>query len=387
MKKEYGASNLYFAESKSSGEFTDLRNKVLSLLATETEKNDSFTGDEIDILKKIKSDIEGSSINDFIDLDYPRFSLTPHELEWLQANDQEKWSPYLIYRYKFKVYPVQGKLDSFPVHLLIEPTSICNLRCKMCFQIDRTFSSNKDFMGMMSWELFTSVVDQAADYKCNALTMASRGEPTLHKKFGEMLRYIHEKHIMDVKINTNATMLTEKLCHDILSSNVATVTLSIDSVNKDDYEKIRIGSNFDKVLRNIETFNDIRSRYYPKSLSRTRIAAVGLKDASGAEELKNFWSDYVDQVTIRKEIARWDSYGNSESCKDNICKLLYERIYVWWDGICNPCDFDYKSYLKFGDASKEPIHKIWLSDTYNALREKHVRKTRKEVVPCDRCPF
>ena len=61
----------------------------------------------------------------------------------------------------------------------------------------------------MKWDLFTSVIDQAADHQCHAITLASRGEPTLHKRFGEMLRYIHDKKLLDVKINTNATRLDE----------------------------------------------------------------------------------------------------------------------------------------------------------------------------------
>ena len=42
----------------------------------------------------------------------------------------------------------EGKIiTDFPLYLLIEPTSICNLRCVMCFQTDKSFGAEKKFMG------------------------------------------------------------------------------------------------------------------------------------------------------------------------------------------------------------------------------------------------
>ena len=257
----------------------------------------------------------------------------------------------------------------------------------MCFQIDKTFSADKQYIGMMSWDFYTQLVDQAADHGCHAITLASRGEPTLHKRFGDMLRYTQDKGILDVKINTNATRLTEKLCHDILSANVATVTLSVDATTKETYEKIRVRGKFDQVLNNINRFNRIRAEHYPDSKTSTRISGVAVDGTQSPEEMRSFWSDYVDQVSIRQEIPRWDSYGNLPFRRESICKLLYERIYVWYDGICNPCDFDYKSYLALGNANEQSLSDIWLGERYQSLRQAHESHRRGEVVPCDRCPF
>jgi MoaA/NifB/PqqE/SkfB family radical SAM enzyme len=240
---------------------------------------------------------------------------------------------------------------------------------------------------MMSWDLFTSVVDQAAGHGCHAITLASRGEPTLHKRFGEMLLYINDKGILDIKINTNATRLTEKLCHEILSANVSTVTLSVDATTKETYERIRVRGKFDEVLNNIQMFNQIRDKHYSKHKTSTRISGVAVKGTQSPEEMQVFWSNHVDQVSIRQEIPRWNSYGNPVFHRESVCKLLYERIYVWYDGICNPCDFDYKSYLALGDATKSSISDIWLGETYQQLRAAHENKQRSCIIPCDRCPF
>lgn len=384
----YGASNLQFLEEKAPGDIAEVFTKARSLIDDELGAVESRRSEENQtVLQQLRADIETMNYNDFIDLDYPKFTITPHEYEWLKCHGDGQWLDYLIYRYKFKMYPSQRKLSDFPVHLLIEPTPVCNLRCIMCFQVDKSFASNKQYIGMMSWDLFTGVVDQAADHDCHAITLASRGEPTLHKRFGEMLLYIHDKGILDVKINTNATRLTEKLCHEILSADVATVTLSVDATTKETYERIRVRGKFDQVLGNIERFNKIRSNDYPNSKTTTRISGVAVQDTQSPEEMQKFWSGRVDQVSIRKEVPRWDSYGNLPYRNESICNLLYERVYVWYDGTCNPCDFDYKSYLALGDATKSSISDIWLGERYQKLREAHETGCRGKVVPCDRCPF
>ncbi len=384
--KEYGASNLKFLGKERPIDIFLLKKKVLELLNKAKNDKNLNTADR-KILPELIKNLSDKFYLDFIDLDFKSFSITPHEYDWLKANSVSDWTKYLIYRYKFKIYPTKKILSNFPVHLCIEPTSLCNLRCIMCFQLDKTFSSNKDFMGFMDWDLFTKLVDQAAENNCQAITLASRGEPTLHKDFGKMLEYTFKKGIMDVKINTNATRLTQKLCHQILQSKIATVTFSVDACDTETYESIRVGGKFKKVLENIKMFKRIRDEEYRESQTITRIAGVAVKDTQSPEEMLKFWSQYVDQVTIRKEIPRWDTYNNKTHNSLGVCNLLFERIYVWFDGTCSPCDFDYKAELKFGDANSNSISNIWLGEAYQKIRQIHLDKKRNCLMPCDRCNF
>ena len=63
-------------------------------------------------------------------------------------------------------------------------------------------------MGHMDLDLFKRVVD-LAENKVQMISIASRGEPTLYKNFVEMLDYCSNKFLV-LKINTNASLLTEK---------------------------------------------------------------------------------------------------------------------------------------------------------------------------------
>jgi len=195
-----------------SEDFTDNKvviGRLIELVIEEINRTGSTTK-HVELMREIKASLATGSIAKNISTSPVKFEISPQEIHWLTKHEENKWVEYVTHRYKFLSLGESIEVPEFPPHLLIEPTSICNLRCVMCFQVDETFTRDKSIMGLMPWDLFTSVVDQAADNDCKAITMASRGEPTLHKQFGEMLRYTHGKGILDTKINTNATRLKEQ---------------------------------------------------------------------------------------------------------------------------------------------------------------------------------
>ena len=62
-----------------------------------------------------------------------------------------------------------------------------------------------------------------------------------------------------------------------------------------------------------------------------------------------------------------------------------ERIFVWWDGIINPCDYDYKSLLSKFNYKEFTIKEAWNSEHYNELRNKHLKNERSKIYPCKGC--
>lgn len=310
------------------------------------------------------------------------FNLNSQEMNFIE-NYPEKTIDYIIYRYKFRIFPEKGILPEFPIYLLIEPTSICNLRCKMCFQTD-SFFADKNNMGFIDFEFYKSLIDQAEKGGTKALTMASRGEPLLNKGFSKMLEYAGGK-FFELKVNTNAMLLDEKAAHMLLSSDITDLVFSIDSADKDQYESIRIGANFDKVLENIKNFNKIRKETFPNSKIRTRISGVKCSDEQDLTKFVDFWSKHVDEVAYVECVDRKDSYNNENSYANYPCKTLWNRMYVWWNGTCNPCDFDYKSNLNLGNAKEKSLKEIWNGEKMNSLRNAHQKGDRASFHPCDVC--
>ena len=89
------------------------------------------------------------------------FELSDQEFYWLKKNPTTLWPEYIEYRQRLKLSKLNHIVNQTPVYLLVEPTSVCNLACPMCFQADKTFTQ-KEFMGMMDIELFKKLIDEAA---------------------------------------------------------------------------------------------------------------------------------------------------------------------------------------------------------------------------------
>ena len=313
------------------------------------------------------------------------FSLvTPQQMYFLEKNPKSRWAEYIIFRYKFTNFPKEHTDSEIPSHLIIEPVSACNIRCIMCFQVDETFSKNKEFMGHMELELFKKVIDDAENIGVQAVTLSGRGEPTLNPKFGEMLDYCKGK-FFDLKVNTNATLLNETLMHKIIEAGVTDLVFSVDSYEKDEYESIRVLGKFNDVVKNIKKFKEMNDSN-PNSKCATRISGVKIDKKQNIEEFTKFWKRYVDHVVMVEMSERWDTYHNpTENAGVHPCEFLWGEMYVWYDGKCNPCDVDYKSELQVGNIKESSIKEIWNGIQYRKLRDFHRSGKRNECFPCDHC--
>ncbi|MDB9776691.1 radical SAM protein [Alphaproteobacteria bacterium] len=379
-----------------------------------TEKSSSSLGSSIVDQNTIGDDVDIVKINKFLlkNLDVIKHLIKPNDkfgydlFNYFEKNkkinfpinkqnelfifkydkDLHKITQYLIFRYKFHLAG-KKKIDlGYPPYLLIEPVSTCNLRCPFCFQTDKTFT-RKPFMGVMDFDLFKNIVDQADEIGVGALTLASRGEPTMHKKFINMLEYINsKKNIFEVKINTNGTFLNEKICHAIFDNNVTQVVISSDHYIKEHYEKLRLGSNFEEVVNNVDLLYNIREKFYSNSITEIRISGIDNDRNLDRKKFRDFWIYRSDHVTCGFPLERWNTYLNIPHPEINDhCHYLWDRMYIWFDGKVNPCDADYKSLLSYGDARETSIKKLWNNQFISKTRSDHACNKRNEINPCDRC--
>lgn len=317
-----------------------------------------------------------------------KFIINKHLELYILSNKKNiiKIFKYLVFRYKFLKCGREKINLGYPPYLLIEPVSTCNLRCPFCFQTDTTFT-RKPFMGVMDFELFKKIIDEANTLGVGAITMASRGEPTLHKNFAEMLDYVGKKeNIFEVKINTNATFLNDKICHSIFENNISQIVISADHYQKNEYERLRKNSNFEKILKNIDNLFEIRKKNYPNSTTEIRISGIDSDKTLNREKFRNFWLKRSDHVTASFALERWNTYENKVHEEiDDPCENLWDRLYVWFDGKVNPCDADYKSYLSYGNIRNNSIKEIWNNQVIKKLRDEHKNGLRNKTNPCDRC--
>jgi len=315
---------------------------------------------------------------------FPPFTLHSFNIAEIENLTKEELPRFLFYRYRYEIFPQRLQLDDFPPCLQIEPTSICNYRCLFCYQVDDEFTKKANgMMGMMPFDLFKEIIDQA-EGRCEAITLASRGEPLICPDIEPMLRYAGGKFVA-LKLNTNAWFLDEKLCHAILESGVNTIVFSTDAASEPAYSRLRVNGTLERVYENIRSFRDIRERHYPNSRVITRVSGVKVPGTDRLADMEKFWGELVDQVAFVKYNPWENTYDQPANGIETPCSDLWRRMFIWWDGSVNPCDSDYKSTLSVGNGYEQKLSDIWCSQKYGELRKAHLQRERKRCNPCNRC--
>src|SRR3954470_18513115 len=137
-----------------------------------------------------------------------------------------------------------------PVCLYLETTNRCNLLCTTCPRTYEELEPPAD----MSWELFTSIVDQIPGLQ--RAVLHGVGEPMLVKKLPAMVHYLKKRGTY-VLFNTNATLLGDKNGRALIEAGLDELRVSLDAANAKSYRMIRGKDYFARVLRNVRGFCEL----------------------------------------------------------------------------------------------------------------------------------
>ena len=140
-----------------------------------------------------------------------------------------------------------------PSFAVLENTSLCNLKCKMCYVNFPNFKK-KGF----SLEQWKSIIDHLP--KSIKQISLIGGEPFMMKGITDLIKYIDSKGIIPV-ICTNATLLTEKDLREISkTSAIKHINISIDG-RKETHNRIRgVPTAFDNMVRGVNLINKFGGR-------------------------------------------------------------------------------------------------------------------------------
>ncbi len=288
---------------------------------------------------------------------------------------------YRKYRRCWEENPKQFILRDMPLHLDIEATSYCNLKCTFC---DRQLLVDKGMLGSLDMGLFRHILDQFdEEQKLWGVKFSYRGEPLLNKNIPEMIRYAKSRGVLDVYFNTNAMLLDEEKCRAIINAGLDRISISIDGIEKRSYEAVRIGADFDVVIKNVETLLRVRDEM-GSSIPKIRIQTVKLPGVDAESYVKK-WRPYADEVAMleytdesKREIgieAKW------------ACPQLWQRLTIEWDGSVFGCNNDSLRGLYLGNAKERSIYDCWQDSKLMEIRNRHRKGLSHEVEACNGCPW
>jgi len=160
-----------------------------------------------------------------------------------------------------------GKFSPIPsctLSVQIEPTNCCNIDCCMCGR-----NKNRK-LGYMSLAIFKKIVDQAVSAGVGSIRLYHMGEPLMNKSIIGFVRYFSQKikefnfsppcRPRGIGIQTNGMLLNREITEQLMSAGLNTLAFSIDGRNSDEYEKIRKGASFSKVIHNLKEAKAIRDQ-------------------------------------------------------------------------------------------------------------------------------
>src|SRR5262247_2536969 len=165
-----------------------------------------------------------------------------------------------------------------PVCLYLETTNRCNLLCTTC---PRTYAELEP-PADMSWELFTSIIDQIP--RLQRAVLHGVGEPMLVKHLPRMVSYLKERGVY-VLFNTNGTVLNVRNGRALIEAGLDELRVSLDAANAKTYREIRGKNFFSRILRNVRAFRDLQER---EGHDKPNVSAwlTGLRET--IEELPDF---------------------------------------------------------------------------------------------------
>ncbi|MBV9785431.1 MAG: SPASM domain-containing protein [Acidisphaera sp.] len=333
-------------------------------------------------------------------------------------------------RYFDAIDPARGRLaEAPPVCLYLETTNRCNLLCETC---PRTFEELEP-PADMSWELFTSIVDQFPSIA--RVVLHGVGEPMLVRDLPRMIRYLKERGIY-VLFNTNGTLLNPKKRREMIETGLDELRVSVDAADAKTYLLVRGKDFFDRIVRNVGEFTALQKQI-GATTPRVSLWLTGLREtvqqlpefvrlaaAMGVAEVhlqrlvfdeQGFGMARADsslfESTQREEEAAiaeaqaigaalgvtLDASGATEpglSLKRrddqpwSTCRRPWSLMYFTAHGRALPCciaPFSARGYETYtlGDATQQSLRDIWNGPAYQEFRESLLGEAPPK--PCQNC--
>lgn len=310
----------------------------------------------------------------------------------------------------------------------------CNFKCIMC-ECFSPYSNVKEERiksnipkRKMDINLIRQVLEQAQGTPLREIIPSTMGEPLLYPDFIEIIE-LCKKYNIKLNLTTNGSFPGKgaeewsKLLVPISSD----IKISWNGATKETQEKIMIGSNWDKGLKNLKTLIRIRDKHAEQEENRCRITLqltfletninelwdiVRLAISLGVDRVKghHLWAHFkeIKELSMRRNpqsIERWnhavreakriaalnplpngkllilenieelDEAAIVDLNSNGICPFLGKEAWINTEGKFSPCcapDKLRKDLGEFGSLYKNTLEEIWASEAYRNLQKTYL---------------
>lgn len=304
------------------------------------------------------------------------------------------------------------KIHGRPYVIFVDPVNLCNLKCPLCATGMGEIARVKK---RMDYEHFKHAIDQVSDWAYE-VSLYNWGEPLLHKDIFDMIAYARSKRLATL-MSSNLSVHKQGLMDRILESGLDELTVSIDGVTQEVYEKYRVGGNLDLVLKNLEylmnrreqlglrtpyvewqfiTFkhnehemDGARQLAHETGVDMLRFIPPGLPFDAEEQRKRDLGKEWFSSnPELRYQDPEAPKFRNASFFhKHGGCFYLYRSMTVNPDAGVAPCCIIYNDKYDFGNLLEKPFNEIWNNELYQSARSEFSRvavSPGKETV-CQNC--
>ena len=287
-----------------------------------------------------------------------------------------------------KIYQAQleqGRLvdaEVFPKVVLIDTISYCNLKCSMCFH-----RSMKRKKGIMSWNLFTKIIDEIAAVDKNVrVWMVFFGEALLLKRrkpsIFDMIAYAKQKGLTDVVLNSNANLLDEKTARRLILSGLDSIYIGIDAFSPETYAQVRVGGDYEKTVQNVIGLIHLKKKIGAQNPA-VFVQFVEMDvNQNEKEAFISFWNQHGATVKIRPKVSWAGMVDAPNLILDNSnrwpCYWAMQTLSITDTGKVVTCAVDLDAQFVAGNICTQSIEEIW-KGKLKELRKIHLEKRFAEL--------
>jgi len=167
----------------------------------------------------------------------------------------------LIYSKTYSYF--QENVNSqYPLNMGFALDNTCNLRCQMCSgENSSTYRSEIEHRAPYNNPYDSNFVSQLEEFIPHLQRVVfAGGEPFLINVYYEIWeRIIALNPKIEIVICTNGTVLNQKI-KDLMERGVFYFAISMDSLKKENFEKIRVKANFEQFMENLDCFYEYSKR-------------------------------------------------------------------------------------------------------------------------------
>jgi len=243
----------------------------------------------------------------------------------------------------------------------------------------------------MDMDLFRKIIDQAEDSDVYEVALFLGGEPLLHKELPTMIEYVVSKGLESWLV-TNACLLTKEKGEALLDAGLQNMWISFDGDNKEDYEAMRVGANFDEVLENVITFLELKKT---KGLSTPVVSIQMLKLLENPnQEVSKEFAQLFEGLPLDGIFARnpHDWRGEKNGIQQDLwgdryfpCQVFWSALSIAWDGRVVGCSADLNGKTILGDLRRQTIMEVWNGEEVVRHRRLLKQKRYSELPLCAKC--